>query len=122
MNETRKLELCKNVFNTFLVAWMGAIAYIFANFDKIDNARIMLGFVAIFVISVVIVIVGRTRKLELCKNVFNTFLVACMGAIAYIFVNFDKIDNARIMLGFVAIFVISVLIVIVGGIYVAEYM
>ena len=43
MNETRKLELCKNVFNTFLVAWMGAIAYIFANFDKIDNARIMLG-------------------------------------------------------------------------------
>ena len=64
---------------------------------------------------------NETRKLELCKNVFNTFLVACMGAIAYIFVNFDKIDNARIMLGFVAIFVISVLIVIVGGIYV-EYM
>ena len=121
MNETRKLEFCKNVFNTFFVAWMGAIAYIFANFDKIDNARIMLGFVAIFVISVVIVIVGRTRKLELCKNVFNTFLVASMGAIAYIFVNFDKIDNARIMLGFVAIFVISVLIV-VGRIYVAEYM
>ena len=50
MNETRKLEFCKNVFNTFFVAWMGAIAYIFANFDKIDNARIMLGFVAIFVI------------------------------------------------------------------------
>ena len=44
-----------------------------------------------------------------------------MGAIAYIFANFDKIDNARIMLGFVAIFVISVLIV-VGRIYVAEYM
>ena len=63
---------------------------------------------------------NETRKLELCKNVFNTFLVACMGAIAYIFVNFDKIDNARIMLGFVAIFVISVLIVIVGGIYVME--
>ena len=59
MKETRKLEFCKNVFNTFLVAWMGAMAYIFANFDKIDNARIMLGFVAIFVISVVIVIVGR---------------------------------------------------------------
>ena len=65
---------------------------------------------------------NETRKLELCKNVFNTFLVAWMGAIAYIFVNFDKIDNARIMLGFVAIFVISVLIEIVGGIYVAEYM
>ena len=64
MNETRKLELCKNVFNTFLVAWMGAIAYIFANFDKIDNARIMLGFVAIFVISVVIVIVGRIYVME----------------------------------------------------------
>lgn len=43
-----------------------------------------------------------------------------MGAIAYIFVNFDKIDNARIMLGFVAIFVISVVIVIVGRIYVME--
>ena len=65
MNETRKLELCKNVFNTFLVAWMGAIAYIFANFDKIDNARIMLGFVAIFVISVVIVIVGRIYVTDL---------------------------------------------------------
>ncbi|MDY5466084.1 MAG: hypothetical protein SPF98_00620 [Campylobacter sp.] len=64
MNETRKLELCKNVFNTFLVAWMGAIAYIFVNFDKIDNARIMLGFVAIFVISVVIVIVGRIYVME----------------------------------------------------------
>ena len=65
---------------------------------------------------------NETRKLELCKNVFNTFLVTWMGAIAYIFANFDKIYNARIMLGFVAIFVISVLIVIVGGIYVAEYM
>ena len=64
MNETRKLEFCKNVFNTFLVAWMGAIAYIIANFDKIDNARIMLGFVAIFVISVVIVIVGRIYVME----------------------------------------------------------
>ena len=64
MNETRKLELCKNVFNTFLVAWIGAIAYIFANFDKIDSARIILGFVAIFVISVVIVIVGRIYVME----------------------------------------------------------
>ena len=33
MNETRKLELCKNVFNTFLVAWIGTIAYIFVNFE-----------------------------------------------------------------------------------------
>ena len=64
---------------------------------------------------------NETRKLELCKNVFNTFFFFFLGAIAYIFVNFDKIDNARIMLGFVAIFVISVLIV-VGRIYVAEYM
>lgn len=64
MNEARKLELCKNVFNTFLLAWMGVIAYIFVNFDKIDNARIILGFVAIFVISVVIVIVGRIYVME----------------------------------------------------------
>ena len=63
MNETRKLEFCKNVFNTFFVAWMGAIAYIFANFDKIDNARIMLGFVSIFVISGLIV-VGRIYVAE----------------------------------------------------------
>ena len=120
MNETRKLELCKNVFNTFLVAWMGAIAYIFANFDKIDNARIMLGFVAIFVISVVIVIVGRTRKLELCKNVFNTFLVACMGAIAYIFVNFETLSATKIILGVVGEIFISILLFIIARIYVLE--
>ena len=66
MKETRKLEFCKNVFNTFLVAWMGAIAYIFVNFDKIDNARIMLGFVAIFVISVVIVICWQ----NICSRIY----------------------------------------------------
>lgn len=45
MNETRKLELCKNVFNTFLVAWMGAIAYIFANFETLSATKIILGVV-----------------------------------------------------------------------------
>ena len=120
MNETRKLEFCKNVFNTFLVASMGTIAYIFVNFDKIDNARIMLGFVAIFVISVVIVIVGRTRKLELCKNVFNTFLVACMGAIAYIFVNFETLSVTKIILGVVGEIFISILLFIIARIYVLE--
>ena len=120
MNETRKLELCKNVFDTFLVASMGAIAYIFVNFDKIDNARIMLGFVAIFVISVVIVIVGRTRKLEFCKNVFNTFLVAWIGVIAYIFANFETLSVTKIILGVVGEIFISILLFIIARIYVLE--
>ena len=51
MNETRKLELCKNVFNTFLVAWIGAIAYIFANFETLSVTKIILGVVAIMKID-----------------------------------------------------------------------
>ena len=65
MNETRKLELCKNVFNTFLVAWIGAIAYIFTNFETLSVTKIILGVVVgeIF-ISILLFIIARIYVLE----------------------------------------------------------
>ena len=64
MNETRKLELCKNVFNTFLVAWIGVIAYIFANFDTLSSAKIILGATGEILISIVLLISARMYVLE----------------------------------------------------------
>lgn len=64
MNETRKLELCKNVFNTFLVAWIGAIAYIFANFETLSVTKIILGVVGEIFISILLFIIARIYVLE----------------------------------------------------------
>lgn len=64
MNETRKLELCKNVFNTFLVAWIGVIAYIFANFETLNTTKIILGVTGESLISVVLLISARMYVLE----------------------------------------------------------
>ena len=61
---------------------------------------------------------NETRKLEFCKNVFNTFLVACMGAIAYIFVNFETLSATKIILGVVGEIFISILLFIIARIYV----
>ena len=63
---------------------------------------------------------NETRKLEFCKNVFNTFFVACMGAIAYIFVNFETLSATKIILGVVGEIFISILLFIIARIYVLE--
>ena len=63
---------------------------------------------------------NETRKLEFCKNVFNTFLVACIGAIAYIFVNFETLSATKIILGVVGEIFISILLFIIARIYVLE--
>ena len=64
MNETRKLELCKNVFNTFLVAWIGAIAYIFVNFETLSATKSILGVVGEIFISILLFIIARIYVLE----------------------------------------------------------
>ena len=64
MNETRKLELCKNVFNTFLVAWIGAIAYIFTNFETLSATKIILGVAGEIMISIILLITARVYVME----------------------------------------------------------
>ena len=64
MNETRKLELCKNVFNTFFVAWIGVIAYIFTNFETLSVTKIILGVVGEIFISILLFIIARIYVLE----------------------------------------------------------
>ena len=39
------------------------------------------------------------RKFELLKGTYNTLLVAILGSVGYIFVNFYTLDNTRIILG-----------------------
>ena len=64
MNETRKLELCKNVFNTFLVAWIGVFAYIFVNFETLSATKIILGVAGEIMISIILLITARVYVME----------------------------------------------------------
>ena len=54
-----KKELLKNVFNTFLVSWIGIIAYIFANFEAMNSTKILLGCSAEIIVSVVLFISAK---------------------------------------------------------------
>lgn len=64
MNETRKLELCKNVFNAFLISWLGVFAYIFANFEALSTAKIILGGAGEIMISIILLITARVYVME----------------------------------------------------------
>lgn len=59
IDKKSRKELLKNVFNTFLVSWIGVIAYIFANFETMSNAKIILGSSAEVIISIVLFISAR---------------------------------------------------------------
>ena len=94
MNETRKLELCKNVFNTFLVAWMGAIAYIFVNFETLSATKIILGVVGEIFISILLFIIARIYVLEERQMEF-VFLMFSMLLLFGVFVAIMKIDTKK---------------------------
>ena len=54
----------------------------------------------------------RQKKFELLKGAFNTLLVAMLGSIGYLFVNFHSLDNTRIIIGSVVCMLLAVVILL----------
>ncbi|MCI6344495.1 MAG: hypothetical protein MR769_07420 [Campylobacter sp.] len=52
------------------------------------------------------------RKFELLKGTYNTLLVAILGSVGYIFVNFYTLDNTRIIIGSVVCFTLIIVLIV----------
>ncbi|MCI7549347.1 MAG: hypothetical protein MSA33_02700 [Campylobacter sp.] len=52
------------------------------------------------------------RKFELLKGTYNTLLVAILGSVGYIFVNFYTLDNTRIIIGSLVCFTLIIVLIV----------
>ena len=52
------------------------------------------------------------RKFELLKGTYNTLLVAILGSVGYIFVNFYTLDNTRIIIGSAVCFTLIIVLIV----------
>lgn len=61
----------------------------------------------------------KHRKYELCKNVFNMLFVAWLGSIGYVFINFESLNNAKIIINLASIFLIAIILLILAKVYIS---
>ena len=54
----------------------------------------------------------NAKKFELLKGAYNTLLVAMLGCIGYLFVNFHSLDSTRIIIGSVGTVILAMIILL----------